>query len=52
MVKMVVRAFEVNTIVVLGSEKLMVEMERLMRNNQTVTVLRAPKSGGVRYPFA
>lgn len=47
MVKMAVRAFEVNVLVVLGSEKLMVEMSRLMSTNKTVTVLRAPKSGGV-----
>lgn len=46
-VKMAVRAFEINVLVVLGSEKLMVEMTRLMNTIPSVTVLRAPKSGGV-----
>lgn len=47
-IKMAVRAFEINVLVVLGSEKLMVEMTRLMNTIPSVTVLRAPKSGGVR----
>lgn len=37
----------VNVIVVVGSEKLHVEMTKLMSTNRSVMVVRVPKSGGV-----
>ncbi|GAA96735.1 uncharacterized protein L969DRAFT_54405 [Mixia osmundae IAM 14324] len=42
-----VRTLGVNVIVVLGSEKLQVDITRLMSTNKSVKVLRVPKSGGV-----
>ncbi|GAA5942733.1 cleavage polyadenylation factor subunit CLP1 [Sporobolomyces koalae] len=45
-VKTAVREFEVNVLLVLGSERLYVEMSKLMNTNKTVTVVRVPKSDG------
>jgi len=41
-----VDAFRINTIIVVGHEKLNVEMQRLY-NNRGITVIKIPKSGGV-----
>ncbi|GAA5880890.1 hypothetical protein JCM16303_005164 [Sporobolomyces ruberrimus] len=45
-VKAAVREFEVNVLLVLGSERLYVEMTKLLNTNKTVTVVRVPKSDG------
>ncbi|GAA5954171.1 hypothetical protein JCM3765_005311 [Sporobolomyces pararoseus] len=45
-VKAAVREFEVNVLLVLGSERLYVEMSKLLNTNKTVTVVRVPKSDG------
>lgn len=37
----------VNVLVVVGTERLSVEMNKLMNTNKTVTVIRVPKSDGV-----
>jgi len=37
----------VNVLLVLGSERLYVEMTKLLNTNKTVTVVRVPKSDGV-----
>lgn len=39
--------FSVNVIVVIGTEKLQLEISKLMSTNKTVQVVRVPKSGGV-----
>lgn len=39
----------VNVLVVVGSERLSVEMNKLMSTNKTVTVIRVPKSDGVSF---
>lgn len=41
-------AFAVNTLVVLGDERLGVSMTKLMATNKTVTVVRVPGNSGVR----
>ncbi|KAG0152522.1 hypothetical protein CROQUDRAFT_649945 [Cronartium quercuum f. sp. fusiforme G11] len=46
LVKEVVRSFGVNVIVVIGTEKLQLEISKLMSTNKTVKVVRVPKSGG------
>ena len=40
----------VNILLVVGSERLYVEMKKLMATNKTVSVVRVPKSDGVRSP--
>ncbi|TKA53587.1 hypothetical protein B0A53_03878 [Rhodotorula sp. CCFEE 5036] len=45
-IKAAVRAFEINVLVVVGTERLSVEMNKLMNTNKTVTVIRVPKSDG------
>ncbi|GAA5960259.1 hypothetical protein JCM21900_002443 [Sporobolomyces salmonicolor] len=45
-VKAAVRELEINVLLVLGSERLYVEMTKLMNTNKTVTVVRVPKSDG------
>ncbi|GAA5899735.1 cleavage polyadenylation factor subunit CLP1 [Sporobolomyces salmoneus] len=45
-VKAAVREFEVNVLLVFGSERLYVEMTKLLNTNKTVTVVRVPKSDG------
>ncbi|BGP57748.1 hypothetical protein JCM8202_002401 [Rhodotorula sphaerocarpa] len=45
-IKSAVRAFGINVLVVVGSERLSVEMNKLMSTNKTVTVIRVPKSDG------
>lgn len=45
-VKTAVREFEVNVLLVLGSERLYVEMSKLLNTNKSVTVVRVPKSDG------
>ncbi|GAA5995629.1 cleavage polyadenylation factor subunit CLP1 [Rhodotorula paludigena] len=45
-IKAAVRAFEINTLLVVGSERSYVEMTKLMNTNKTVTVVRVPKSDG------
>ncbi|KAM0749821.1 Clp1-domain-containing protein [Meredithblackwellia eburnea MCA 4105] len=41
-----VRELEVNILLVVGNERLHVEMSKLMSTNKTVTVVRVPKSDG------
>lgn len=41
----------VNILLVVGSERLYVEMKKLMATNKTVSVVRVPKSDGVRSPL-
>lgn len=38
----------VNVLLVVGNERLQVEMSKLMNTNKTVTVIRVPKNSGVR----
>ncbi|GAA6030990.1 hypothetical protein JCM8097_008972 [Rhodosporidiobolus ruineniae] len=45
-VKAAVREFEINLLLVVGSERSYVEMSKLMNTNKTVTVVRVPKSDG------
>ncbi|GAA5886512.1 hypothetical protein JCM6882_001667 [Rhodosporidiobolus microsporus] len=45
-VKAAVREFEINILLVVGSERSYVEMSKLMNTNKTVTVVRVPKSDG------
>ncbi|GAA5838048.1 hypothetical protein JCM11251_006834 [Rhodosporidiobolus azoricus] len=45
-VKAAVREFEINVLLVVGSERSYVEMSKLMNTNKTVTVVRVPKSDG------
>ncbi|BGP42808.1 Cleavage polyadenylation factor subunit clp1 [Rhodotorula kratochvilovae] len=45
-IKAAVRAFEINVLLVVGSERSYVEMTKLMNTNKTVTVVRVPKSDG------
>ncbi|GAA5921075.1 hypothetical protein JCM3775_004080 [Rhodotorula graminis] len=45
-IKAAVRAFEINILLVVGSERSYVEMTKLMNTNKTVTVVRVPKSDG------
>ncbi|GAA5984474.1 hypothetical protein JCM11641_006994 [Rhodosporidiobolus odoratus] len=45
-VKAAVREFEINVLLVVGSERSYVEMTKLMNTNKTVTVVRVPKSDG------
>ncbi|EGG05280.1 uncharacterized protein MELLADRAFT_88142 [Melampsora larici-populina 98AG31] len=45
-VKEAVRSFGINVIVVMGTEKLQLEMSKLMSTNKTVRVVRVPKSSG------
>jgi hypothetical protein len=40
--------YAVNVLLVVGNERLHVEMSKLMSTNKTVTVIRVPKNGGVR----
>jgi len=51
LLKLAVDAFNVNTVVVVGHERLHVEMQRLFGThvspNPTVSVIKVPKSGGV-----
>ncbi|KAJ1308731.1 hypothetical protein OPQ81_004422 [Rhizoctonia solani] len=42
-----VEAFDVNTILVMGHDKLSVELQRIFGNSGGITVLKVPKSGGV-----
>lgn len=46
LVKTAVRALGVNVIVVIGNEKLHLEISKLMSTNKTVQVVRVPKNGG------
>ncbi|WAQ87922.1 hypothetical protein PtA15_9A46 [Puccinia triticina] len=46
LVKSVVRALGVNILVVIGNEKLHLEISKLMSTNKTVQVVRVPKNGG------
>ncbi|KAI8452156.1 Pre-mRNA cleavage complex II protein Clp1-domain-containing protein [Phakopsora pachyrhizi] len=46
LVKETVRAFGINVLVVLGSERLYLEIKKLMNTNKTVEVIRVPKNGG------
>jgi len=46
LVKLAVRALYVNVIVVIGNEKLHLEISKLMSINKTVQVVRVPKNGG------
>ncbi|KAI9602291.1 hypothetical protein H4Q26_001578 [Puccinia striiformis f. sp. tritici PST-130] len=46
LVKSVVRALGVNILVVIGNEKLHLEISKLMSINKTVQVVRVPKNGG------
>ncbi|MBW0509995.1 hypothetical protein O181_049710 [Austropuccinia psidii MF-1] len=46
LVKETVRAFGVNVLVVVGNEKLHLEISKLMSTNKTVQVVRVPKNGG------
>ncbi|POY75897.1 hypothetical protein BMF94_0980 [Rhodotorula taiwanensis] len=45
-IKAAVRSFEINVLVVVGTERLSIEMNKLMNTNKTVTVIRVPKSDG------
>ncbi|BGP02829.1 Cleavage polyadenylation factor subunit clp1 [Rhodotorula toruloides] len=49
-VKAAVRAFEINVLLVVGTERSYVEMSKLMSTNKTVTVVRVPKSDGASDP--
>ena len=40
--------FPVNVLLVVGNERLHVEMSKLLSTNKTVQVIRVPKNGGVR----
>lgn len=46
MITRCVREFEINVLLVVGNERLHVEMSKLMSTNKTVTVIRVPKNGG------
>lgn len=39
--------YTVNVLLVVGNERLQVEMSKLMITNKTVTVIRVPKNSGV-----
>ncbi|KAG8760525.1 Cleavage polyadenylation factor subunit clp1 [Ceratobasidium sp. 428] len=46
-VKTCVEAFDVNVILIMGNEKLNVELQRAFGSSGNITVLKVPKSGGV-----
>ncbi|KAG8722481.1 Cleavage polyadenylation factor subunit clp1 [Ceratobasidium sp. 394] len=46
-VKTCVEAFDVNIILIMGNEKLNVELQRAFGSSSNITVLKVPKSGGV-----
>ncbi|QRV87386.1 mRNA cleavage and polyadenylation factor CLP1 [Ceratobasidium sp. AG-Ba] len=46
-VKTCVDAFDVNVILVMGNEKLNVEIQRMFGSSGNITILKVPKSGGV-----
>ncbi|KAG9087418.1 Cleavage polyadenylation factor subunit clp1 [Ceratobasidium sp. 370] len=46
-VKTCVEAFDVNIILIMGNEKLNVELQRAFGSSGNITVLKVPKSGGV-----
>lgn len=53
-IKTCVGAFDVNTILIMGNEKLNVELQRMFGSSKGITVLKVPKSGGVvelDYPY-
>jgi len=49
-VQQCVKDFGINVLIVVGSEKLYVDMSRLMSTSRSVQVVRVPKSGGASDP--
>ncbi|CAE6523617.1 unnamed protein product [Rhizoctonia solani] len=47
LIKTCVEAFDINTILIMGHDKLNVELQRIFGNSSGITVLKVPKSGGV-----
>ncbi|CAE6397656.1 unnamed protein product, partial [Rhizoctonia solani] len=47
LIKICVEAFDVNTILIMGHDKLSVELQRVFGGSEGITVLKVPKSGGV-----
>ncbi|KAG8733061.1 hypothetical protein FRC11_008942 [Ceratobasidium sp. 423] len=47
LIKTCVEVFDVNTILIMGHDKLSVELQRIFGNSSGITVLKVPKSGGV-----
>ncbi|EUC57845.1 mRNA cleavage and polyadenylation factor CLP1 [Rhizoctonia solani AG-3 Rhs1AP] len=47
LIRTCVEAFDVNTILIMGHDKLNVELQRIFGNSGGITLLKVPKSGGV-----
>ncbi|KAL5636849.1 hypothetical protein ACGC1H_000725 [Rhizoctonia solani] len=47
LIRACVEAFDVNTILIMGHDKLNVELQRIFGNSGGITLLKVPKSGGV-----